>query len=311
MLVRLKFLILKLLLINCIFFCSQSIIIGITNEITTNNAFLIKYKGFTLFLSKVHFFTNFKLDNKRREEKRITKNLFKLSSIQKEKKKKKKLSFKKKKEIVGYTSEEDQLFYTGLKLFNNKDYSEAENIFIELLQKYPDTKYKDRVTYYQGKIYFYLKKWDESKLYFEKLINEFNKSKFQDASYYWLSYINYTNGQYNNALKNISIMQDRFRNSKYLLSSYILKSKIYKSLKRYRNAVETLEYVIDNFKSSNRISTAYFYLGKLYKEIPEVRNLEKSAECFNEIIKSYPNSVLCQKAKKELKYLNDNFLKYK
>ncbi len=315
----------------------------------------VKFGNFTLFLSEVGFLYK---DVRTESGKSLPPAL-----IEKKKSIKQKKEINKKKSISGATSkdatsEDQQLYQSAEKLFNTGDLKEAENIFIELLQKYPDFKNKKSTTYYLAEIMLRTGRPDEAEMYYNKIIYDFSRSKYVDDAYYRLAFIyskavtndikeqiinkkkelktirtakdkttvtNLENDlkklkesllqkkqdDYSNGLKYLSIMQEKFKESLKIGESYILKGDIYQKIKNYKQAVKAYKTVVDNYPKSNSIGEAYFRLGIIFQKIPEQRDFEKSAEYFQKLIDNCPKSRHLIEAKKELKYIKENFINYK
>jgi len=266
----------------------------------------IKYNRFDLFLSDIDFigisgpsFGGAKTD----KTERITK-------------KNQKKSIENKKAIIKKSSdqtssEEQQLHTAGQNLFNAMQYAEAEDMFIELLQKYPDTKFKASATYHLAVIKSKTGKTEEAAMYYNKIIHDLEKSKFTDQAYYDLSSIYTGQKDHKNALKHITLMQQKYPKSPLIGDSYVLKGTIYENLKNYGQAISSYQTVIDLYPKSMSMDKVYFQMGSIYEKIPQVRNLELAAKYFQKVLDEFPESLYTPDATKELDYLKENFLDYR
>ncbi len=279
------------------------ILILFTSIHAQTNLDTIKYNKFTFFLSDVDFIggkvPEYKIikPDKSKDKKKIIK------------KKDAKKVVKKKKELM--SSDEGQLYKAGKNLFNAMQYQESGDIFIELLQKYPDSKYKYGASFYIAELKYNTAKYDDAMMYYNKIINDFKKSSYVDDAYYKKALIFYKKGDYRSSLKSVSIMQEKLKRSPLMGDSYVLKGSIYEKLKNYNHAINSYKYVINKYPKSKNLDKTYYHLGLIYKEIPHVRNLELSASYFQNIVDNYKDSPYHPKADAELTYLKENFLDYK
>lgn len=271
------------------------------------NQNIIKYNSFFIFLSDIDYNTNITIVGSQKLTPPITNK--KLSSLVPIKSKKSISTTNKKKEIA--LSEEDQFFNSGVKLFKQKNYKEAEDIFIDLLQRYPDTRLKYNVTYYLGEIQLGKHQEPEALMYYNKIIQEAPESDMAAKSYYSIAWIAYQNKRYSESLKDLNLIMAQYPKSSISDEAYLLQAQVYAALKQFENALSSLNVILEKYKDSDSMAKAYFALAELYEKAPPIRNLEKSLENYQMIVDHYPDSPYVLPAKKRIQFLKDNFLDYK
>ncbi len=268
------------------------------------NISTIKFNNFTVFLLEVGFIHKDGLI----EPSAVSSSNESRKAI----KQKNKKTVKKKIISSKAVSEDEQLYQSAKKLLSGNSLKESENIFIDLMQKYPDSKYKYSATYHLGEIMHRTGRPDESLMYYNKIIHDFPGSKYADDAYFSAASIYLDKEEYSDGLKYLSIMQEKFKSSSLIGESYILKGEIYEELKNYAQAIDAYINVVDNYNNSSSVIKAYFRLGSIYKTAPKhVRNFEKSSEYFQKIVDHYPKSRYASRAERELKFIKENFFDYK
>jgi TolA-binding protein len=266
---------------------------------TNNN--IVKFKGFNLFLILKPYI----------EEEKIIKP--ELQSSKKSKFEiKKGLELEEKKEIKEeISSDEDILFKNGIELYKNGDWSAAESAFIELLQKYPDTKLKDKATYYLGEIMLKQNRTEEALNYFNKINQEFTASTFLPDSLFNTALIYFNQNNLNESLKLLLTITKKYPKSEKSAKAFLLLGDIYRKNKEYENAIKAYQNVIKKFPKTDFIDNAIFKLAELYENDPPVRNLELAKTYYEKIINYYPDSEFYQLAVERLDFIKKNFLEFK
>ncbi len=285
----------------------------ILNSTPTNENFIISYKNFDFFLFLPEFKSTINeetyLSNKpvKKTIKSVKKNNKKSENEIKEASIK--LNVKKKKKKKRKLSEEMRLLYVGKNLFNKNELKASEDSFMELLQKYPDSKYKDEVTYMLGQIMLKKKRYDEALMYFTKIVEDFKGSSYRGKAFYYSAYIYFIKKDYNKAIQLLSNMKYEFPGKNILYKGYILAGDIYIARGNIITGIEEYKQAIIN---KNRYSDeALFKLGKVYENNKEVRNLEEAVKYYKRIIDNYPDSEYYLSAKDRIEYIEKNFLNYR
>ncbi|MDD5066345.1 MAG: tetratricopeptide repeat protein [bacterium] len=277
---------------------------NLSAQMTNQN--VMKFLNFHIFLSEAGFLSEEKplQAGKKKEEKVI-----KATNAFKPIKTKKTNAAVKKREVS--LSEEDQLFQTAKGLFQEGNYRESEDIFIDLLQRFPDTKLKFETTYYLAELKLNTGRLDEAMMYYSKIIQDYPDSDYAAPAYYRIGYIYFRNNDYTNSLKFLSLLGQKYGNKPVAPESYLLKAKVYIALRQYRNAITACETIIKKYPNSNSMDDAYFSLADLYQTEPEIRDMEKARDNFQKVVDQYPDSPYCEQARQKVRFIKENFLEYK
>ncbi len=203
------------------------------------------------------------------------------------------------------------LYKNGLELYNNRDYNSSESVFIELLQKYPDTRYKDKATFYLGKIMSKQGKYEESLLYFNKIKDDFSGSSLTPQAMYNAAEIYMETGKSDESVKLLMFLQKKYPNSEIIDKSYLLLGDVYRKRGEVRNAINKYQKILSKFKKSTVVDDALFKLGDLYENEPEYRNFELANKYYQMIVDKHPDSEYLDSAQERIKFIKENFLEYK
>lgn len=121
------------------------------------------------------------------------------------------------------TSPEYEIYQNGLRVFNNRNYDRAIEIFTDLLKQYPSGKYADNSNFWIGESYYAKEDFSSAVSSFEKVFTFKGSSKGDDAQFkIGLSYLKMGEAQKaKNALKKLI--------DRYPASEYTQRSKKYLS----------------------------------------------------------------------------------
>lgn len=86
--------------------------------------------------------------------------------------------------ITGDTTAVDDrdLYKQALKAYYEQDFDRAKRLFIELVNKYPYSKFYDNALFWVGQIYFKEGKYDKALEYFDRIINECDAGTAPDCN---------------------------------------------------------------------------------------------------------------------------------
>lgn len=272
------------------------------------NQDVVKFYNFNIFLSEIPFF--FEAEGvqavRKKEKPAPPAGTEKSAAV-----KKKSAGTAEKKKGVSL-SEEEQIFQAASDLYRQGNFRAAEDTYIELLQRHPDSKLKFETTYNLGEIKFHTGKDEEAMMYFGKIVQDFPENDFTARAYYRIGHISFKNGDLTNSLRFLSLVEKRYpRHKTAAPEALLLKGKVYIALKQYAHAAASYEAVISAYSDTGSVSGAYYDLAGLYEKEPKIRNLEKALENYQKIVDKYPDSPLAPAAKKRIKYLKENFLEYR
>jgi len=195
-----------------------------------------------------------------------------------------------KKGLENKTAYQKVAYYRGIELFNESNYSEAENMFDASLKEQQDTKYTARATFWKAEADYNLTNYDAALIGFNKFKQqtEANTTPEYKNLDYNLAYTNFKLKNYNQAIQNfqsfvVNNKDDKVRlNDAYLrlADSYFVTSNYDNAIAKYNEALSL---------NSTEADYAYFqkamskgYLGKAAEKILDLETF----------ISQYPNSKL-------------------
>lgn len=277
------------------------LILNFVSYSQTNN--LIKIRGFNIYLPIATYISEEIISNNITKTQKIVPqvSIKKITEPEKKEEAKKELA----------TDEESILYNNGIEFFKMKSFTAAEQSFIELLQKYPDTRYKDKATYYLGEIMLNQNRLDEALMYFNKINQEFLASPVLPDSLYKSALINFNKNNFDEALKILMTLKRKYPKNSKSAASLVLMGDIYRKKKEFNNSIKMYLTVLKEYGNSDYVDDAIFKLADIYENEPEIRNLEIAKNYYEKIVNSYPDSEYYLKASEQLEFIKKNFLEYK
>lgn len=92
--------------------------------------------------------------------------------------------------VQDYATDEE-VYFNALKLFNDKDYREAMQLFDIILLQYPASKYADDAQFYISEINFFDEKYILAAFNYQKLIRNYPASDYVKIAFYKAALCNY------------------------------------------------------------------------------------------------------------------------
>ncbi|RUM58919.1 MAG: tol-pal system protein YbgF [Persephonella sp.] len=83
---------------------------------------------------------------------------------------------------VATTLSEEDLYRQALDAYRQQDFDRARKLFLELVQKYPYSKYYDNALFWVGQTYYREGKYDKAIEYFDRIINECDAGTSPDCN---------------------------------------------------------------------------------------------------------------------------------
>ncbi|MBN1898459.1 MAG: tetratricopeptide repeat protein [Spirochaetes bacterium] len=264
---------------------------------------IIKLKDFNLFLFVLFYKSERPAEKEKKES--VTKNKPEISKFKEYKKE----TGQPKKE--GVSTAEASLYNSGLQFYKAKNYDESQSVFIELLQKYPDTAFKAQSTFYLGQIMFEKGQKDQALMYYNKLSEEYPKISLAGEAVYKSAQIYYEDKKYSEGLKSLLNFQKKYPQNKLIDESYVLLGDMYRKKGEMNSAAKMYQAVVEKYPKSNSVDQALFKLGDLYENEKDVRNFEMSLNYYERIVKSFPDSEFLEPARERIEFIKKNFLEYR
>jgi len=171
----------------------------------------------------------------------------------------------------------------GTTLFEIKNYDEALNYFMIIVDNYKFSIYYPKSLVSIGLIYYNIDQYEKAITYLKQVIEEFPETEDTKAALNILRnvYIELNNpDEYYSYVKNKNIKTYKISETEQDSITYIVAENLYMQGK-YKEATEKFNLYLNKFPRGNFLSNAYFYLGDCYYRNKEYN---KALENFEKII---------------------------
>lgn len=169
-------------------------------------------------------------------------------------------------------SNDEEIYLNALKLFNDKDYREAPQLFDVILLQYPASKYADDAQYYIAEINFAEEKYVLAAFNYQKLMRNYPASDYVKISFY------------KSALCNYYLSPSYDRDQKYTRDAI-------KSFQDFQMVYpgDSLAVESDNKiqELRNKLANREFFTAELYKKLDSPIS---SIIYYDEVIKNFPDT---------------------
>ena len=220
----------------------------------------------------------------------------------------------------------DEKYEAAVKLYNEKDYSRALQLFDQLIGAMRATEKSERIYYFYAYCYFNQRDYTLGSYYFKRYTTNFPTTPFTEECLFMSAYCNYLNSPgYSldqtvtyEALKDLQTFTNMYPTSKRMsecndlidklrekleLKDYKV-AKMYYRMDDYAAAVKSFSNILKEFPDSKHKEEIMFLIFKSYhkfaKESIEERKPErhtKAIAAYNDFISQYPESVFMAEAK--------------
>ncbi len=171
------------------------------------------------------------------------------------------------------SSDPDAKYETAIKLYNEKDYSRALQLFDQLMGVMRASEKSQKIYYYYAYCYYYMKDYTMGAYYFKRYANNFPNTREAEECMFMSAYCNYLNSA------DYSLDQtntyDAIKEMQLFVNTYPQSSRITECndlIDKLREKLETKDY---------RIAKMYF----------KMQDYVASITCFNNILKDFPETA--------------------
>ncbi len=187
-----------------------------------------------------------------------------------------------------------ELFSKALRFYNQKEYTNAYNIF----EKFLLTENKDEVkkvysTFYAADCLLNIKQFHAAAILFESLISENILSELREPAYYKLGEIYYQIGNYRKCREKLFTLTEAYPNTIYKGAAYYWIAESYLAEKRYLEAEEYFQKAIELKDKNEFIVNTLYSFGQLYEN---TNNYSKAVEYYDELLTFYKDSPIASLA---------------
>ena len=214
----------------------------------------------------------------------------------------------------------------AIKLYNEKDYSRALQLFDQLMGVTRATEKSERIYYYYAYCYFYSKDYTLASYYFKRYCTNFPNTKTTEECYFMGAYCNYLNSpdftldQTNttDAIKDLQLFINIYPKSTRLSECNDLIDKLREKLENkdfriaklyfrmddYSAAITSMNNILKEYPDTKRKEEILFLIFKSYHKfaIESIENKKKerhlkAVSAYNEFVNQFPESAYIQEAK--------------
>ncbi len=175
-------------------------------------------------------------------------------------------------------NEEDVFFYLAMSYYQNGDYKDALNYFLNLINRYPETRYKEQTTFYMGLTYYRLKDYETALNRLRRYIVSYPKGRWVKDARFTIPYILMLMNQYTQAAKEWEGFIKDFQKDEKSIEASLRLGQCYFYDENYKKALPIFESFIEKNKNSTFYDEALFFTGKTYYFL---NNFEKAALLFD------------------------------
>jgi outer membrane protein assembly factor BamD len=219
----------------------------------------------------------------------------------------------------------DEKYETAVKLYSQKDYSRALQLFDQLTGAMRATEKSQKISYYYAYCYYYQKDLTMASYYFKRYTTNYPNSPEAEECMFMSAYCNFLNSpEYSldqtityDALKDLQLFTNTYPTSKRvsecndLMDKLRIKlemkdykmSKLYYRMEDYAAAIQGLNNILKEFPDTPHKEEILFLVFKSYhkyaKESIEEKKKErhtKAVSSYNEFVSQFPESKFLAEA---------------
>lgn len=220
----------------------------------------------------------------------------------------------------------DEKYEAAVKLYNEKDYSRALQLFDQLIGAMRATDKSERIYYFYAYCYFNQKDYTLASYYFKRYTTNFPNTQYTEECLFMSAYCNYLNSpEYTldqtityEALKELQLFTNMYPTSKRVSECNDLIDKLREKLEQkdyriarmyyrmddYAAAVKSFSNILKEFPDTKHKEEILFLVFKSYHKFAKESVLEKKQErhiktivAYNEFVSQYPQSEWFEEAK--------------
>lgn len=169
-----------------------------------------------------------------------------------------------------------------------KDYENAATEFDDMLKKYPDLSWKDKINYRYGLTFYQAKKYKEAINIWQKMQILHAGSYFGAKAAYKTAWAIYKQGQLKNATTAFNSFISNYPNSYLVPFALLKKANILYMLNQYNEAIINYKKIIDKYPDSIPADRAGYEIGWCYYLLKDENFAEKY---FDKYLTKNPSST--------------------
>lgn len=193
-----------------------------------------------------------------------------------------------------------ELYSSGMKAFQNKDYVEASIHFDKLLLDYSDIdEMHSAARYYSGESLLNLGEKQAAKERFEFLVNNFRWSSFRDAALYRLGLIYFDAKHFEQSRNRLNTLLAEYPSSEFVGRSLYWIGESYVEEDKIDDAIKLLEDAVSVKKGNRYIDYSIYTLANVHERKGDYR---KAVEYYDQLLSFYKESKFASIAQFRIGY---------
>ncbi len=175
-------------------------------------------------------------------------------------------------------SNDEEVYLNALKLFNDKDYREALQLFDVILLQYPASKYADDAQYHIAEINYIEEKYVLAAFNYQKLMRNYPASDYVKISFYKSALCNYyLSPSYDRDQKYTRDAIKSFQDFQMVYPGDSLSVESDKKIQELRNKLANREYfTAELYKKIDSPISSIIYYDEVIKNYPDTKFYEPS-----------------------------------
>ena len=207
-----------------------------------------------------------------------------------------------------FAQSNSELYNRAMKLFNEKEYSQAEQLFSMILSlEDGDEDIRSTASFYEAESYYQLQDYDPALNKFEGFISSFPNSALMDIALYRVGTIYISDQNYFKARDRLFDMVDNFKTSEFYGSAFYLIGETYLGQNSYNEAIRNFEKALANPSTNSFEAHTIYSLGNSFENLGEY---DRAVEQYDELLSFYRDSELAPLAQLRIGASYYNLSKY-
>ena len=184
--------------------------------------------------------------------------------------------------------------YIGRCYLGLNQFSEAVNVFREILDQGPKDNFFAQVTYWMAHTYFKAKDYESALEHFQKIVEHYPKSEFWPQSHYYRASCYYKLNQFKQALEFYKELKKSFPKHELKEESSFRIAQCLYNMKDYSRAHKEFSSFVKKFSDSVEKNAAFYYLGEIEYNLG---NYEQAVKYYMKAAQISPKSKISAYAK--------------
>ncbi len=215
------------------------------------------------------------------------------------------------KNSLSMTLPDEVLFKTGAELYENRLYADAEKKFKEMLELFPQSKYRDSAGLMMGAIKVNEYKYDEAIAVFSEVktgSGEYPAAQYRIAESYLFK------GEPQKSVEFFRRVYSLYPDNDLADKALLNTGKIYINLKKGDLALEAIINLIKNYGSRKTLDDAFYNLGKIFESDPKLKDPEMARKIYKFFLRKaesgdpkFKNSPLKMRVESDLNYIEKKY----